>query len=58
MSGSGYEKRRQALAMQVATLRRQGLTNRRIAEITGVDVDKVPARVQLGERLLNQAEGK
>ena len=58
MSGSGVDKRARALAIQIAKLRRQGMTNRQIAEIVGVDVKRVPSKVDIGERLLSLAEEK
>jgi hypothetical protein len=53
MSDEGYKKRQQALAKRCARLRRQGLSLGGIASITGVDRDKVAARITLGERLLS-----
>lgn len=53
MSGGGATKRQQALAKRCAKLRRQGLSLGGIASITGVDRDKVAARITLGERLLS-----
>lgn len=58
MSGSGVDKRARALAIQIAKLRREGMTNRQIAEIVGVDVKRVPSKVDIGERLLSLAEEK
>ena len=56
MSGSGVDKRARALAIQIAKLRRQGMTNRQIAEIVGIDVKRVPSKVDIGERLLSLVE--
>ncbi|MGX4728026.1 hypothetical protein [Pseudomonas corrugata] len=53
MSGEGANKRQQALAKRCARLRRQGLSLGGIASITGIDRDKVAARITLGERLLS-----
>jgi len=58
MSGSGVDKRARALAIQIAKLRRQGMTNRQIAEIVGIDVKRVPSKVDIGERLLSLVEEK
>ena len=58
MSGSGVDKRARALAVQIAKLRRQGMTNRQIAEIVGIDVKRVPSKVDIGERLLSLVEEK
>ncbi len=58
MSGSGVDKRARALAIQVAKLRRQGMTNRQIAEVTGIDVKRVPSKADIGERLLSLVEEK
>ena len=56
MSGSGVDKRARALAIQIAKLRREGMTNRQIAEIVGIDVKRVPSKVDIGERLLSLVE--
>ena len=56
MSGSGVDKRARALAIQIAKLRRQGMTNRQIAEIVGIDVKRVPSKADIGERLLSLVE--
>ena len=53
MPGSGAEKRSHALAKRCAKLRRQGLSLGEIADATGVERDKVAARIQFGERLLS-----
>jgi len=58
MSGSGVDKRARALAIQIAKLRRQGMTNRQIAEIVGIDVKRVPSKADIGERLLSLVEEK
>lgn len=58
MSGSGVDKRARALAIQIAKLRREGMTNRQIAEIVGIDVKRVPSKVDIGERLLSLVEEK
>ena len=41
-----------ALSMQAAKLRRDGHTNRSIAEITGLKVEQIPGRIKVCERLL------
>lgn len=51
MSGSGAQKRSHALAIRIAKLRAQGLSLGEIAEATGVDRDKIKARIELGQRL-------
>lgn len=56
MSGSGVDKRARALAIQIAKLRREGMTNRQIAEIVGIDVKRVPSKADIGERLLSLVE--
>gem|GEM_PF-3112235 len=53
MSGEGAKKRQQAAAKRCARLRDQGLTLGQIADITGIDRDKVAARITLGERLIS-----
>ena len=58
MSGSGVDKRARALAIQIAKLRREGMTNRQIAEIVGIDVKRVPSKADIGERLLSLVEEK
>jgi len=45
------EKRSQSLAIRCYKLREQGFSLSEIAEITGVDRDKVYTRIILGERL-------
>ena len=52
MSGSGANKRSQALAIRCYNLRQEGLTLSEIADLVGIDRDKVFTRVQLGERLM------
>lgn len=52
MSGSGANKRSQALAIRCYNLRQEGLTLSEIAELVGIDRDKVHTRVELGERLV------
>jgi hypothetical protein len=37
-------------------LRRGGLTLREIAELVGIEKEQVPARIELGERLLSLEE--
>lgn len=49
--GSGAHKRSHALAIRCAKLREQGLSLGEIAEVTGVDRDKIKARIELGQRL-------
>ncbi|WP_288080331.1 hypothetical protein [Pseudomonas sp.] len=49
--GSGAQKRSHALAIRFAKLRDQGLSLGEIAEATGVDRDKIKARIELGKRL-------
>ncbi len=51
--GSGSEKRSHALAKRCARLRRDGLSLQAIADLVGIHKDQVPARIQLGERLLS-----
>lgn len=53
MAGKGAEKRAHALAIRCAKLRSEGLPLSEIAKATGLDREKVAARVQLGERLLS-----
>ena len=53
MSGSGAEKRYQASAMRCAKLRRMGCTLSQIAELVGIEKEKVRDRIKLGERLMN-----
>lgn len=57
MSGSGANKRSQALAVRCYNLRQQGLTISEISELVGLDRDKVYTRIQLGERLVSIEEG-
>lgn len=45
------EKRSQALAIRCYKLREQGLSLSEVAEMTGVDREKVYSRIILGERL-------
>jgi len=56
MSGSGANKRSQALAIRCYNLRQQGLTISEISELVGLDRDKVYTRIQLGERLIGIGE--
>lgn len=51
--GSGSEKRSHALAKRCARLRKDGMSLRAIADLVGIRKDQVPARVELGERLLS-----
>ncbi|WP_177330216.1 hypothetical protein [Pseudomonas sp. PH1b] len=53
MSGEGAKKRQQAAAKRCARLRQQGLTLGQIAEITGVERERVATRITLGERLIS-----
>lgn len=53
MSGSGAEKRSRSLAIRCAKLRAEGYSLTEISNITGVDRDKVAARIKLGERLMD-----
>lgn len=53
MSGSGANKRNQALAIRCYNLRQEGLTITAISELVGLDRDKVYTRIILGERLSN-----
>lgn len=53
MPGSGAEKRSHAMAKRCAKLRNEGLTLREIAELVGIEKGQVPARIELGERLLS-----
>lgn len=48
---SNAEKRSQQLAIRCYNLRKQGLTISEIAELVGIDRDKVFTRIILGERL-------
>jgi hypothetical protein len=57
MAGSGVQKRAQATARLCAILRREGRSLTEIADLTGVDRDKVSVRIFLGERLLSLDEG-
>jgi hypothetical protein len=52
MSGSGAQKRSQALARQVAKLAEQGWTHRAIAEHVGKRPEQIKALILKGERLL------
>lgn len=56
MQGRGAEKRSHAKAKRCARLRRGGLTLREIAELVGIEKEQVPARIELGERLLSLEE--
>ncbi len=58
MSGSGVDKRARALAVQIAKLRREGMTNRQIAETVGIDVKRIPSKVEIGDRILSLTEKK
>lgn len=49
--GKGSEKRKQLRSLKAARMRREGYTNREIADATGLKVEQVPNRVALGERL-------
>ena len=51
--GSGSKKRSHALAKRCVRLRRDGLSLQAIADLVGIHKDQVPARIQLGERLLS-----
>jgi len=51
MSGKGAEKRSNALAVQVANLKAQGLTAREIAVHVGKKPEQIKALALLGERL-------
>jgi hypothetical protein len=53
MSGSGAQKRKQALARQVYNLSQQGLTHRQIAEVVGLRDNQISIYVALGERLVS-----
>jgi hypothetical protein len=53
MSGSGANKRSQALAVRCYNLRQEGLTLTEISGLVGLDRDKVYTRIILGERLSN-----
>lgn len=48
---SNYNKRCQALAIRCYKLRQDGLTISEIAELVGIDREKVYTRIILGERL-------
>lgn len=56
MSGSGAQKRSQALAMRIAVLKRTGLTHRIIAEMVGKKPEQIKTLVALGERLIDAAD--
>jgi len=56
MSGSGANKRSQALAIRCFNLRKEGLSISEIAELVGLGRDKVYTRIQLGERLVSIQE--
>ena len=56
MSGSGAHKRSQHLAIRCAKLRAEGLTLSEIAELVGIDKDKVNTRIELGKRLISLGE--
>ena len=53
MSGRGAKKRSDALSIRCYNLRNQGLTLTEIAEIVGIDKEKVRVRIILGERLVS-----
>jgi hypothetical protein len=52
MSGSGAELRSQSLARRVYKLRRDGVSVKDTAELTGVPRDRVRTLQLLGERLM------
>jgi DNA-binding CsgD family transcriptional regulator len=52
MSGSGAQKRSQALAIRCARLRDEGYSLSEIAGIVGIDKEKVNTRIELGRRLM------
>ena len=51
MSGSGAEKRNNALAIRCAKLAAQGWTHRNIAETVGKKPEQIKALILKGERL-------
>jgi len=53
MSGKKSTKRSHAVAKRCARLRAEGLTLSAIADLTGIDRERIPSRIQLGERLLS-----
>lgn len=50
MPGKGPNKRYAAVARKAYVLRRQGMTNRQIAELVGRHVEQVPKLIEFGER--------
>lgn len=52
MSGSGSELRSQALARRVFKLRKDGMSVKQTAELTGVSKERVRTLQLLGERLV------
>lgn len=53
MPGKGAQKRSNALAIRCYKLRQEGYTLSQIADLTGLERDKVAGRIALGERLLS-----
>lgn len=53
MPGKGSQKRSNALAIRCYKLRQEGCTLSQIADLAGLERDKVAARIALGERLLS-----
>ena len=56
MSGLNANKRSQHLAIRCAKLREEGLTLSEIANLVGIEKDKVNTRIELGKRLLSLGE--
>lgn len=56
MSGSEALKRSQHLAVRCAKLREEGLTLYEIANLVGIEKDKVNTRIELGKRLISLGE--
>ncbi len=58
MSGSGSALRSQNLAKRCARLYAEGCTLSEIADITGIDREKIKTRIELGQRLISLEEDK
>lgn len=56
MSGSGALKRSQHLAIRCAKLREEGYALSEIANLVGIEKDKVTTRIELGKRLISLGE--
>lgn len=57
MAGSGVQKRQRALAIRAYQLRKNGLTNRQIAELVGRQVQQIPKLIEYGERFAQTQPG-